>query len=357
MSSIADLVYAALGQDDVVDFVRDYFPGAGPTLFIGNVGFSRDVDFYPRLLASSKNVDFRFLFEQRPDVPKVITEVANRRQQALVDILGERMRIESIDICAPDGAPVGGRNACKQVAHWLAETPYRDLVLDATGMSRGTCFPIAKQLIEHARKVGARVHLLVADSSPSGATVRSVSGDRGDWIHGFHGEVDTDAWAEALRLWVVQLTENSDNVLSRLFTDLGMPSEVCPIVPFPSADPRRGDRLLFELRSRWLDDWGETPLNLIYAHEADPTDVYWSISQLHTARQQSLAGAGVSFVTILSPLGRRLPSIGMLLAALEFELPLYYLETVGYSVSGVLPMDSDRQPEHLWCFRFPHFQS
>lgn len=355
MNSQLHPVRSALCGQDVIEYLTSYFPHARRTLFIGNLGFSPDTIFSPGLLAPLKNVDFRFLIEQRPDIPKEVNELAEACEVELRSLLNGRLVVERIAVCATDGAPVGGRNACRQAQAWITAAEYSDVVLDATGMSRGTCFPVARQLVEHGRAHGIRVHLVVADSeTPVSGSIQSVSGERPDWIHGFQANVDTDEMGAALRLWVVQLKEGSGPVLNRLFTHLDTPGEVCPIVPFPSADALTGDRLLYTLRERWVDDWGESPLSLIYADESDPTDVYRSIRDLHTARQESLHGANVRFVTILSPLGRRLSSIGMFLAAEEYDLPVAYLETVGYKVNGPLVLTPRDQPDRIWCFRYHH---
>ncbi|MDO8371178.1 MAG: hypothetical protein Q7K57_00790 [Burkholderiaceae bacterium] len=342
---------SVLCGDDVAEFIGHYFPTGGPTLFIGNIGFGPDVLYFPLLLRGNANTDFRFMVEQRASVPAPIDAMAAIRQGELAQALGESMKIAQVPIIADDGAPVAGRNACAQIHRWLQEKQYTDVVVDATGMSRGTCFPIAKQLREFSSQSGVRVHLLIADSAALIATVRSVSSDRADWMHGFHGEVETDDSATALKLWVVQLAERHGGTMQTLFKELGTPSEVCPIIPFPSENPRRGDDLLFELRSNWLDEWGETPLSLIHAHESDPMDVYRSIVGLHNARLEALEGAGLPSLTILSPIGRRLPGIGMLLAALDYELPMFYLETVGYELSGELPKSTAGTPAHRWHFR------
>ena len=348
-----DPVKSALTGQDVIEYLDAYFRPEAKVLFIGNMGFSVDATFCARRLAANPNVDFRFIFERRPDVPHEIRSLAKAREEELRAVLAPRLVIEPIDVCASDGAPLAGRNACRQTHQWFTSTKYTDVVVDGTGMSRSTCFPVVKQMIAYGRRDKIRVHLLVADSDGDGsAGIESVSGERGDWIHGFQGEVDTDGMSKALRLWVVQLKEGAGPVLNRLFSDLDTPSEVCPIVPFPAALPTRGDRLLFDLRERWIDDWGESPLSLIYADESDPTDVYRSIVELHEARQESLSGAQISSVTILSLLGRRLPSIGMLLAAQAYGLPIYYLETVGYKVNGTVQLAASAEPDHLWCFRF-----
>ena len=340
-----------LSGDDVAEFVAHYFPSAGATLFIGNIGFGPDVLHFPFLLSKASNVDYRFMVELRPSVPEAIIEMAKAREVELAEVLGTSMQVEQVAIIADDGAAVAGRSACSQVHQWLQDRQYTDVVLDATGMSRGTCFPIAKQLREWSAGSSTRIHLLIADSAVPIGSVRSISSDRADWMHGFHGSVETDEYAKALRLWVVQLAEQHGGSMQTLFKELGTPDEVCPIIPFPSENPRRGDDLLFELRSFWLDEWGETPLSLIHAHESDPMDVYRSISAMHHARQEALQGAGLPSLTILSPIGRRLPGIGMLLAALEFDLPMFYLETVGYELVSDLPAATQGVPKHRWYFR------
>jgi hypothetical protein len=354
MSRRLDPVRSALYGDEVVRFLDASFRANARTLVIGTVGFAAESLFFPSRLAGLPNADFRFFSEVRPDVPQEISSRGLEHEQRLRQVVGANLQVVPLSVCAPDGAPVAGRVACRHAAEWLSLAPYSDVVIDGTGMSRGTCFPVTKLLVELGRQRGFRVHLLLAGSDESSTSgVSSISSDRGDWVHGFQEQTDTDQFAGALKLWVVQLHEDSSQILERLFSSLQSPEEVCPIVPFPSRDPRRGDRLLMETRSLWQGDWGETPLSLIYADDKDPTDVFRTITELHEARVAALAGAGTRSVTILSPLGGRLTSVGMLLAALEYRLPMYYLETVGYRVSVPSALKkSSAVPGRLWCFRF-----
>ena len=75
-----------LSRDDVDEFIADYFPAAGATLLIGNVGFGADVLYFPERLGQLPNVDMRFFHERRPAVPAVITELASAREQELRDL-------------------------------------------------------------------------------------------------------------------------------------------------------------------------------------------------------------------------------------------------------------------------------
>ncbi len=262
-----------LSLDDVDEFITDYFPTAGATLLIGNVGFSPDVLYFPERLGPLPNVDMRFFHEKRPAVPAAITQLASEREQQLRDLAACPMQVVDVAILAEDGAPVGGRNACMQVHEWLSAKAYTDVVVDATGMSRCTAFPIVKQLYQLSRDTPIRVHLLVADSNQAFSSVESVSNDRGGWMHGFPGETETDEFAKALKLWVVQLSEKAGASLQTMFRELDSPEEVCPVLPFPAVNPRRADELLFEHREYWQREWFESPLNFIRAHESDPMDV------------------------------------------------------------------------------------
>jgi len=246
---------------------------------------------------------------------------------------------------------VGGRNACAQVHHWLSAKAYTNVVVDATGMSRCTAFPIIKQLYQLSRDTPISVHLLVAESDQTFSTIESVSSDRGGWMHGFHGQTETDEFAKALKLWVVQLSEKGGAALQTMFRELDSPEEVCPVLPFPAVNPRRADELMFEHREYWQRQWFESPLNFIRAHESDPMDVFNSIVSLHTTRVEALTGSGLISQTVLSPIGRRLSGIGMLLAALSYDLPIFYLETVGYDIHGDLVPDVRGTPTHRWHFR------
>lgn len=340
-----------LSRDDVEEFITDYFPSAGPTLLIGNLGFSADVLYFPERLGALPNVDMRFFHERRPAVPSVITQLASERALQLHAMAACPMQTADVSILAEDGAPVGGRNACMQVHQWLSVRHYTDVVVDATGMSRCTAFPIVKQLYQLSQRTEIRVHLLVADSNQAFSNVESVSNDRGDWMHGFPAESETDDYAKALKLWVVQLSEKAGASLQTMFRELDSPEEVCPVLPFPATNPRRADELLYEHREYWQREWIESPLNFIRAHESDPMDVFHSIVRLHTARVEALVGSGLLSQTILSPVGRRLPGVGMLLAALSYELPIFYLETVGYDVHGELVPGVRSTPTHRWHFR------
>lgn len=331
------------------EYVIEKLSSASRVLFIGTVGLDSASLFYPHLLAKSKNVDFRFIVEQRPSVSSNLIELGLKHREHLVDLIGASRAIFSdIEVVAADGATVAGRNAVRVAARWL-EGEYTDIVVDTTGMSRGTCFPIVHQAMQMAISAGINMHVLIAANEKRSMTIRSESNDRADWMHGFQGLMGTDRFNDALKLWVPQLAEGTSAALGIMYGELQPVAEVCPIVPFPAIDPLRGDRLLLEHNRALKDQWESGPLDVIYAHESDPLDVFRTISTMHSARQKVFGKDLREAVTILSPSGWRIGSVGMLLAAIEHDLPMLYVETVGYTSADPLPLQiKATTPDFLW---------
>jgi hypothetical protein len=335
---------------DVINFVNDYLAPSEKLLFIGTVGIDANSIYYPSLLAKAPNATFKFFIEKRPDVHPDLLELGELHRTELARLIPNNIEFAEVDIIALDGATVAGRNATKAAEPWFKES-YKDVVVDTTGMSRGTCFPLVRQALELGKQSGANVHLLIAADDNPKIKLMAESNGRADWMHGFQEAMGTDHMSDALTLWVPQLTENSSVQMSVMFSALMPLAEVCPIVPFPSTKPRRGDELLLEYFDDFETEWDASAQNVIYAHESDPLDVYRSICRMQTARSKVFPESKQS-VTVLSPAGWRIGSLGMLLAALDLKLPVQYVETVGYttesSISKTVAISTPSTQWHIW---------
>lgn len=352
MSRFSHKYCIAHGADDVTEFLSLHLKKAANVLFIGTVGVEVSSLYYANELAGSENVQFRFFIEQRSDESTALVDLGGLHQNWLSRTIGnDRCQFANVRIIAEDGATVAGRNAAAAAAKWY-EQGITDIVVDSSGMSRGVCFPVIRQAIEAGEQLGANVHLLTASNNLRAIRLDSQSNDRADWMHGFQGNMSLDTMTNALQLWIPQLAEQGVIQMNIMYSHLsaGAPvAEVCPIVPFPALDTRRGDKLLFEYRQAFQVDWGNEHLNVIYAHEADPMDVFRSITRMELARREVFAATGKKAVSVLSPSGWRIGSLGMVLAAIDLELPMLYVETIGYTTDSAPPATIEIQkPERLW---------
>lgn len=342
----------AQSDADVLPFLTEHLMKSKRVLYIGTVGIETSSLYFATALAAAKGIDFRFMVERRRDGSKTLNEIGASHVAHLTGVIpAAQLTFDDVRIVADDGATVGGRVAARLADNWY-QAEYSDIVIDATGMSRGICFPLVKQAIEHSMRSNANVHVLMAMNDHRGVRLESESNDRAEWMHGFQGTMGLDVSADTLKLWVPQLAENSLPQMSTMFQALSASSpvaEVCPIVPFPSVRPRRGDDLLFEFGDQLLGDWESSHLNIIYAHESDPMDVYQSISRMDSARKEVFQAANQSAITVLSPNGWRMGSLGMLLAAVDLDLPMLYVETIGYTTGSAPPAGvTVSKPDHLW---------
>ena len=342
----------AQSGDKVVNFVQDHFSKAERTLLISTLGIQPQSLFFPaEVFAKVPNLDIRSIVEKRRH--NVSLESIGKLHRDLLIARHGNTRLEFVDIevIASDGATVGGRNAVAKAQEWYKQR-YSDIVIDATGMSRGVCFPIVQQALQAGLDMGANVHLLVASAESNCHELVSESSDRAEWMHGFQGTMGLDSTSGNLKLWVPQLSERSSaqmGVMYRALSSTSSVGEVCPIVPFPSKIARRGDELLFEYEKDFYGEWDCSHLNVIYAHESNPLDVYRSIVKMINARQEVFTATERKATTVLSPCGWRIGSLGMLLAAIDLDLPMLYVETVGYNLLSEIPTSVQiAKPDHIW---------
>lgn len=348
----SDRCFAQSGKC-VLEFAQDYFSDGRKTLFISTLGIQSQSLFFPtQIFSQFPNVDLRVIVEKRREIAPSLSEIG-RQHRAYVQsaVTKSNLQFVDVDIIANDGATTGGRNAVIKAQEWYKQG-YTDIVIDATGMSRGVCFPLVQQAIEVGLKSNANVHLMIASSEARSIILTSESSDRAEWMHGFQQSMGLDSTADTLKLWVPQLSESGSSQMELMYRALSSSSsvaEVCPIVPFPSRHARRGDDLLFEFESDFHGDWDCSHLNVIYAHESNPMDVFNSISKMVSARKEVFSATEQKAVTVLSPCGWRIGSLGMLLAAIDLELPMLYVETISYNTSSTVPSKVEvQEPDHLW---------
>ena len=284
--------------------------------------------------------------ENRPDpAPQQVGE-ANVNTAALLASLAD-VRVEPIGIFESDGAVVGGRRVISILSQECFEG-VTDVVVDISALSVGISFPIIRYFVEHAEaRDTANLHVFVAHNPRLDASIHSIFSDTPSYIHGFKGGSTLSANANAARLWLPQLASGQRGALEQLY-DFVAPDDICPIVPFPASNPRLGDALAEEYLTELEDTWEVDTRKIVYADEGDPLDLYRTILKLDDLRRPVFEEAGGSMLFI-SPLGSKVMALGALMAALERNLPIAYLEALDYEMAPTAPATPDRSNViHIW---------
>lgn len=333
----------------VDEFVDAYFgqPERRVAL-IGSAGFDPRVDQVARRLVRTMGdrLTAFLIQEERPGPSATMTARAQCNLDRLEACLSH-LTVLHIAIFTEDNVPIGGRDAVKQLGKRVAWANFTDVVIDLTALSLGVSFPIVRYVVE--QPLPLNVHIMMCASLQTEEAICPTSSDEMRFVHGFHGEYTLDKHAEAARLWLPQLSLVHRQALRRIKDKLD-PHDICPIVPFPTIDPRLTDRLIEGFMEELEDSWEVDPSSMLYAAQNDPSDLYRSLMQLHDRRQKMFRDLGKSLL-VLSPLGSRGLAVGALMAAIEQNMPVAYVEALDYHVDWE-KLDSLQSPQeemiHVW---------
>lgn len=288
-----------------------------------------------------------FIKEERPGPdPELVARAATNLEE-LKACVANTVVIE-VDVFAPDGAVVGGR-ALLQKLESLKLDEYTDIVIDVSALSIGISFPLVRYALDFADIQNKNLHLFVCDLPALDHSIIPQLADRATVVHGFRRVNAYYSDLPGAKLWLPQLAPGANQALQRIFDEV-QPNDTCPIVPFPARDPKLVDRLFAEYIVEIENAWSVESDSFIYADESDPLGLYRSIVRLNDELQQAFQALGGSLL-IISPTGSKLLAIGALMAALDRDLPVYYIESRAYEItwSVTKPINNSDAPiRHVW---------
>lgn len=241
-------------------------------------------------------------------------------------------------------------------------TDQTDIILDVSSLPRIAYLTILLSLLAKIIPRGSEGSGLVAE----GVTLQVLVGEDAALdsqissedpsndlilIPGYSEAMQSEALRDMPLVWFPVLGENRLAQVKQIERSIPTWAEICPILPHPSRNPRRGDQLLVEYESV-LFFTRETPLsNILYVHEAHPFEAY---RQLLGAmmRYRSTMGVIGGCRLVVTPLASKLITIGSALACFEMKLisqdhrssvAIPYAEPKRY-VANILALQSS-QPE------------
>lgn len=312
---------------DADNFIEKYFPQK-KILFIGSIGFDpRTLITYGKLKTITSDIVPVFLQELRKGGSKKLRDRAAMTESSLKNTLGFEPTIIPFPIFASDGAPIGGVELIKAVQQIKNVGEYTDIIIDICAMSRGVFFPLVKYFRGYIKEnaLETSLHIMVIDEPAVDYKYKPQYHDRGSMMKGFTSNARQIGRGTSVKLWLPQLMSSRTEVYEVLHRFL-TPDDVCPVLPFPGIRPKMVDELVVEYQDH-INSWETGLQNIVLAAESDPLDLYESVFRAHEARRKIFASRQL---TILSPLGTKVSTIGGLLAAMDLNLPVAYVETIGY---------------------------
>lgn len=236
---------------------------------------------------------------------------------------------------------------------------YDDVIVDISAMPRMIALMTLAQLLtliddrSAAGQPAPNLHVVAAESvTQDFATVEDSLDADVILLTGFSGRLDSEALRNP-KIWVPILGESQHLRLDRIFGKI-QPDQICPVVPFPTRDPRRGDRIVESLQRILFDEFRVEPRNILYASEYNPFEAYREIFSTIDRYRNALVDLDDCRVFV-SPLSSKLLSVSALLACYDhkrqksgkFDVGIPYVEVAAYGAS-VGNLEAERVLTSMW---------
>jgi len=276
----------------------------------------------------------------------VRTEMTADNHAGLVTLFGaDNILSVPIEIGGPSGTvatPINTQVALQQAGEC---TEFDDVIVDISAMPRMVAMTAVSVLLNRFDKLAESgkksINLHVTTAESVSADIGASRGSLRDgvtFVRGFSGHLEEQTTQNWPRVWFPVLGEGQRDRL-RLIQELIDPDEICPVIPFPTKKPRRGDEVVGEHREILFDDFLIEPANILLASEYNPFEAYKQIYIAMDQYKQALRSMG-GCKLFVSPLSSKLLSIGVLLACYdhrygsgsqdEFDVGIPYVETAVY---------------------------
>lgn len=215
----------------------------------------------------------------------------------------------------------------------LRQVPgYTDIVLDVSSLPRVAYLALLTSLLSELVPLtsgaeqplyagGVNLQVLVAEDAHLDGNIRAEDpSDELVFIPGFSSGLQSESVSDWPLVWFPILGENRVNQLKKILSSSLIPdhAEICPVLPHPSRDPRRADRLTIEYRESLFDSGRTLTSNILYAHEGHPFEAYRQLLGAMRRYQESLAILGGCRL-VVTPLGSKLITLGAALACFEMR--------------------------------------
>lgn len=258
----------------------------------------------------------------------------------------------ALQFFSAEGRRVASQNAARVFTKSDELSQYSDVIVDISGMPRSIFFPLVGSLLfllDRDSAIHTNLFVVVSEDAALDANIgHDQIEEFADFLPTFRGGFALEATAELPKVWIPILGESRLVQLDRIY-DVVKPDEVCPILPSPARNPRRGDNLVREYHDFLFDTLRVDPRDFIYAAEQNPFEVYRQIHRAVLQYNDSLKSLGGCKVA-LSALSSKLMSMGALLAAYELkssdmDVGVAHIECNGY---GMTDAKTDSELFGMW---------
>lgn len=311
-------------------------------LYIAGAGFDVRAQVVMRQFISSVRdsgaviEDARLLLVEFPSytLDAELQSLTSQNADALSAQFAEIGTVEKLTLGSTgDGEEVSGSSSLRMGTDAVLKrvADQTDIILDASSLPRVVYLALMTSLLNRlipdksARNPlfagGVNFQVLVAeDAKLDGMILAEDPSSEIVMVPGFLGAMQAESVQDWPLVWFPILGERRVQQLEQIMRSDAIPgdAEICPVLPHPSRDPRRADRLLLEYRVPLFEKRRTPTSNILFVHEAHPFEAYRQLlSAMNRYRDSMVVLGGCRLV--ITPFGSKLITLGAGLACFEMR--------------------------------------
>lgn len=325
--------YVLLRNSEVSSFTEDHFAKDTDRklIYIMGIGFDYRMNAGIQSLKSScPDLNIECLLIQYDEGKNS----SSRKYKSTVDanlaslraiISPEKIQVRNIDLWTASGKKkqrVGDKNVADVFNDATFFEEYSDIIVDISALPRGIYFSLIGKvqavIDEYYADKNINFFVIISENAQLDSHIKEFEPDSElSYVFGFRGgsELTSD---EKEIIWLPILGEGSSKQILAAHEKIN-PDEICPVLPFPSHNPRRSDALIIEYHQLLFDELSVEGQNIIYVPEQNPFEVYRNLSKIIQDYNETLAILNGCDI-VISTFSSKLLSIGALLCAYEFKV-------------------------------------
>lgn len=362
-------------------FWREYQEKSNPDiLFIMGMGFDPRTNLGIESIFSVKTnqrrdtILLRYFKNEEDKVSPPIKEVKNHLDRLNSFLNGAGLstpQINDIVLRSDDDKSISSINATYIIPDFSVFEKYTDIIIDISAMPRGIFIPLINKCLDLVDQyndnndIKKNLHVIVTENSLLDSFIEDRGTDESaTYIHGFRIK-EIGKTAEQKEVWIPILGEHQTSQFDKIKLELN-PVEICPVMPFPCDDLRRGDKLIIEYQERLLNDNNVELKNIVYADESNPFQVYRLLNKtIHRYNESFKLLAGCKI--IVSALSSKLLTVGAFMAAYEkkkegLNIGIMHVESLKHELSAEYDNKKIEIAKHnklfeIWLAGAPYYES
>lgn len=325
------------GNHEIIDFLKEYYQGhQRNVLFILGKGFDPRMNNVLSIVIH--NIDSKSLSCISVDFPAGHPTNGDALYEENVckfkELINEKNIVHhEIFIDTHVDQKLQIKKLCNDILNSNIQQ-YSDIIVDVSAFPRAIYFNLIKFLYERVTS-STNLFVSVSENVEIDRMIRKEKSDLATEtapLFGFDGGMNIFSDLSKEKILIPVLGEGQEKALLSIYQSF-KPSDVCPILPFPSKNPRRSDDLLMEYRCFLEDRVHIKPQDIMYADESNPFELYRRLTAMMTSYQETLSFICEKMCFGIAVFTSKLQSLGVVMVGIENKnVAIYNVSTTDYII-------------------------